>query len=356
MGVAIALIWLLAGRRIWRFATGQDIIDSVAVESEETNTSQAPQSFMPPASQGQDSEANVVFERLAEPYTDVPERERRQVILYAVQEGDTIFGLAEKFSIDPNTIFWANTETLQDNVHLITVGLPLYILPVDGVYHTATGEESIAQIAAQFGVTSQTVLESPFNNLPEDDQDYQPPKGQRLVVQGGSRDYISWSSPIIRTGTANATSPEAPELHPGACRNYYTGIGGTGDFINPLGDTLRKITTGFYPWHPGVDLSAEPGTPIFAADSGVVVFAGWHTGGYGNMVILDHGNGFTTYYAHMNARYVECGQSVRQGETIGEVGSTGASTGAHLHFEVRKDDVPHTPYLYIDIRDIRTGT
>ena len=345
---------MVAGRRIWRFATGQDIVERVAVESGDAPTTQSVPSFLS-VGQAQAAEESVLFERLAEPHTEIPQRTRRQVIKYEVQEGDTIFGLADKFSIDPNTIFWANTETLQDNVHLIEVGLPLYVLPTDGVYHTATGGESIAEIAAEFGVTPQVVLESGYNNLPSDDETYQPAKGQRLVIAGGTREYISWTAPVIRTGTEDATSPEAVELHPGACRNFYTGVGGSGDFINPLGSVSYRVTTGFYGWHPGVDLAANLGTPVYAADSGVVIFAGRHTGGYGNLVVLDHGNSFTTYYAHLHARYVECGQSVNRGEALGQVGLTGATSGVHLHFEVRRDGKPHTPYLYIEIHDMRSG-
>lgn len=357
VGVVIGLLWLLAGRRVWRFATGQDIYDRVAGDAGDTaiDPAQLAPAFVPGDDSQTGSEA-VVLERVPDPYTDVPQRARREIIRYEVQPGDTIFGLAENFGLDPNTIFWANTETLQDNVHLIAIGLPLYILPTDGVYDTASGEETIAEIAEKFGVTPQVILESPYNYLPEADADYVPPKGQRLVVEGGTREYISWSSPIVRTGTEDATSPEAPALHPGACRAAYTGTGGTGNFQHPLGPGPRKVTTGFYPWHPGVDMSADPGTPVFASDAGIVVFAGQHTGGYGTLIILDHGNGFTTYYAHLNARFVECGQSVSQGQTIGEVGATGAASGAHIHFEIRKDDRPQSPYLYFDIPDIRAGT
>jgi murein DD-endopeptidase MepM/ murein hydrolase activator NlpD len=356
VGMAIGLLWLVGGQRIWRFVTGQDILDEVAVEAVgEAQTADGSPAFLP-ESEALAGQTDVVLERVADPYTDVPSRERRQVIRYQVQSGDTIFGLAEKFGLDPNTIFWANTDTLQDNVHLISIGLPLYILPDDGVYHTAMGKQSIADIAAEFGVTPESILDSPYNNLPSLDPAYAPPEGTRLVVEGGVREYISWSSPIIRTGAEEATSPESPSLHPGACRNFYTGTGGTGEFNNPLGIIPYKVTTGFFGWHPGVDFSAEPGTPVYAADGGVVVFAGHHTGGYGTLVILDHGNGFTSYYAHLNARYVECGQSVGKGITIGEVGATGIVSGAHLHFEVRKNHVPQSPYLYIEIFDVRTGT
>lgn len=355
--MAIGLLWLLAGQRIWRFVTGQDLIEQVAVEpaAEDVQPEQLAPTFVPQGD-GQMGGETVVVERAPDPFTDIPQRDRRQVWRYEVQSGDTIFGLADSFDLDPNTIFWANTETLQDNIHLIQIGLPLYILPGDGVYHTASGDETLAEIAESFGVALDVIVDSSYNHLLSSSPDYVPPEGQRLVVSGGTREYLTWSSPIVLTGTSDATSPEALDLHPGACRAAYTGAGGTGNFIHPLGSEPRKVTTGFYPWHPGVDVSADTGTPVAASDTGVVVFAGRHTGGYGTLVILDHGNGFTTYYAHLNARFVECGQSVAQGATIGEVGATGATSGAHIHFEVRKDHRPQTPYLYFEIPDIRVGT
>lgn len=98
--------------------------------------------------------------------------------------------------------------------------------------------------------------------------------------------------------------------------------------------------------HTGIDISAHPGTPIKAAAGGEVVFAGWW-GGYGNVVIIDHGGGISTLYGHCSAIYVRKGQSVSQGEVIAAVGSTGLATGPHLHFEVRKNGKPVDPLGYL---------
>lgn len=101
-------------------------------------------------------------------------------------------------------------------------------------------------------------------------------------------------------------------------------------------------------------MAADTDTPIYAAETGVVVFAGWHRDGYGELVIIDHGEGWTTYYAHLNRRYVDCGQQVTKGEYIGDMGSTGNSSGVHLHFEIRENDEPRNPYNFFDIQDMRT--
>jgi murein DD-endopeptidase MepM/ murein hydrolase activator NlpD len=109
---------------------------------------------------------------------------------------------------------------------------------------------------------------------------------------------------------------------------------GFGYRIHPIRGTMI--------FHAGLDLAADYGTPIAAADNGVVIHSGWY-GGYGNCVILDHGGGYTTLYGHCQSLWVRYGQTVRQGATIATVGSTGMSTGPHLHFEVRKDGIAIDP-------------
>ena len=121
----------------------------------------------------------------------------------------------------------------------------------------------------------------------------------------------------------------------------------TGKFRMP---TTGRLTSGFGPrWgtmHNGIDFANSYGTPIYAADGGTVKIASWQ-GGYGNLVIIDHGNGFQTYYGHSSKILVQEGQKVAKGEKISLMGSTGNSTGSHLHFEIRKNGVPQNPYNYI---------
>ena len=104
--------------------------------------------------------------------------------------------------------------------------------------------------------------------------------------------------------------------------------------VHPIFGTLR--------FHSGLDIAAGGGAPIRAADSGTVIHSGWY-GGYGNCLIIDHGGGYSTLYAHCSALYVSYGQAVRQGQTVAAVGSTGYSTGPHLHFEVRINGNPVDP-------------
>ena len=280
-----------------------------------------------------------------------PIKPRRHVLKYVVQPGDALLLIAERFKLSPNTILWANTDTLKDNVDLILVGTTLYILPVDGVYHRADGPQTIAEIAALYDVEPSAILQSEFNDLSQLDVSAVPPAGLRIVVPGGRRAYLTWQSPFL-TGTGSGQSNPQGESHPGSCREHYTGAGGTGVYQNPVHIAYR-VTTGFEPWHPGVDLAADRDTPIYAADTGVIVFSGWHRVGYGELLIIDHGNGWTTYYGHLSKRFVGCGDQVQAGQLISLMGATGNASGIHLHFEIRENDAPLNPYNFIEIRDAR---
>jgi murein DD-endopeptidase MepM/ murein hydrolase activator NlpD len=123
-------------------------------------------------------------------------------------------------------------------------------------------------------------------------------------------------------------------LGPGACTGNYDGAYGSGVFSWPAS---QHVLSGNDYWsgHLGIDIAGALGDGVFAADAGVVVFAGWAYGGYGNMIMIDHGNGYQTLYAHLSSVSARCGQSVYTGTYIGALGSTGNSTGPHLHFEVR---------------------
>ncbi|WP_088890658.1 peptidoglycan DD-metalloendopeptidase family protein [Leptolyngbya ohadii] len=118
-----------------------------------------------------------------------------------------------------------------------------------------------------------------------------------------------------------------------------------GEITSSFGYRIHPIL-GYKRFHAGIDFGADTGSPIYAADSGVVLFAGWY-GGYGQSVIIDHGNSLTTLYAHASELYVSEGQSIQQGQVIAAIGSTGLSTGPHLHFEVRQNGEPVDPLNYL---------
>jgi murein DD-endopeptidase MepM/ murein hydrolase activator NlpD len=351
----VAYVW---GDNLLHYVTGQDILDDLRADlaaRPERTAEPADAEPTPVVGAAAVGDANAVDQPIAAGEGDdlaqdgFPTETRPAVLKYTVQPGDALFTIADRFDVHPNTIFWANTEVLQDNVHLLQVGMELYILPVNGVYHLSDGEQTVAEIAADYGVTPGDILYSEYNDLADLTADDVLPEGLRVVVPGGRRDYISWRAPI-QTGAITGESNPEGTIHPGSCRQFYSGSGGAGLYMNPMGTGPYRVTQVFYPWHPAVDLAADvKDAPIYASETGVVVFAGWHREGYGELVILDHGDGWTTYYAHLATRFVGCGDQVSKGQLIGLMGMTGNATGLHLHFEIRENDVPLDPRDFIDI-------
>jgi hypothetical protein len=273
-------------------------------------------------------------------HTLLPDRQSRyDVIQYIIESGDNIFSIAEKFNLKPETILWGNIYTIGDDPHTILPGQILNILPLDGVYHQWSAGEGLNAVSAYYGVTPEDIIEWPGNGLNREEiGDYANPNipdGTMLVIPGGTGTYTDWRTPRI-TRDEPAT---AKNLGSGACTGSYDGIVGTLTFIWP---TTERYLSG-YDYSPetnhfGIDIAGNLGNPIYAADNGVVVYAGWSEYGYGEMIVIDHGYGWQTLYAHLSQVNVVCGQDVYQGDVIGSMGSTGNSSGPHLHFEMRSDD------------------
>ena len=275
--------------------------------------------------------------RLAQVHTTIPSRPRQDVIKYTVVEGDTVFGIAEKFGLKPETILWGNYYILLDDPHALQPDQELNILPVDGTYHEWQQGEGLNGIATYYGVKPEDIINYPANNLdPATIGDFANPNiapGTWLVIPGGHREFISWSAPL---GVTRENPASARVLGPGACDPISGGAVGFGAFIWPAN---KHYLSGFdytpSANHWGIDIAGNEGEGVYATDAGVVVYAGWNNYGYGNMIMIDHGNNFQSLYGHLSAINVGCGQSVGQGDVIGAIGSTGHSSGPHLHFEIR---------------------
>jgi murein DD-endopeptidase MepM/ murein hydrolase activator NlpD len=275
--------------------------------------------------------------RLAQVHTTIPSRPREEVIKYTVVEGDTVFGIAEKFGLKPETILWGNYYILLDDPHALQPGQELNILPVDGTYHQWQQGEGLNGIATYYGVKPEDIINYPANNLdPAAIGDFTNPNiapGTWLVIPGGHREFISWSAPL---GVTRENPASARVLGPGACDPISGGAVGFGAFIWPAN---KHYLSGFdytpNANHWGIDIAGNEGEAVYATDAGVVVYAGWNNYGYGNMIMVDHGNNFQSLYGHLSAINVGCGQSVGQGDVIGAIGTTGHSSGPHLHFEIR---------------------
>jgi LysM repeat protein len=292
---------------------------------------------LPPLSlNGNTYEAGIP--RLAQVHTTIPTRPRTEVITYVVKTGDTVFGIAEMFGLKPETVLWGNYLILADNPHALVEGQELNILPLDGTYHRWSAGEGLNGVSQGYSVTPEDIINWEGNNLDlESLGDFANPDiepGTFLVVPGGSRQFVTWSAPKITRSNPGV----AKFIGPGACGTIVDGAVGTGAFIWP---SAAHFLSG-YDYSPStnhfaIDIDGDLGEPMWASDSGVVVYAGWNNFGYGNMVVIDHGNGWQTAYAHMQVYSVVCGQSVFQGTPIGTIGSTGKSSGPHIHFEMLHD-------------------
>ncbi|MBU0727411.1 M23 family metallopeptidase [Patescibacteria group bacterium] len=244
-----------------------------------------------------------------------------EIFAYEVESGDTLSSIAQRFGISKETLVMENELW---NINSLRSGMTLNILPVDGISHLVKKGDTVEKVAKKYSIEADTIITQ--NQLEEGDELL---AGVALIIPGAKK-----AMPVYTASTAPSSASYA-----------YTGPK-TGRLIWP---TLAKsgVTQGFRAGHYALDIANRGKGPIFAAASGKVVRAdyGW-SGGYGNVVIIDHGNGMQTLYAHNEKLYVTAGQYVEQGQTIAWMGNTGrvyGATGIHLHFEVRINGVKYNP-------------
>lgn len=253
--------------------------------------------------------------------TQISDKPRDKVITYTVEPADTLSKIAEKFGVSTDSIKWANNLKSEK----IIVGTPLKIPPVTGVIHKVKQGETVYSVAKKYQTDAQKIVNFPFNDFTDLDT-FALAVGQTLIVPDG------------------VPPAEKPAYTPTPPVQYLAGTG-TGQFIWPTSGGITQ-----YPvwYHMGIDIANREAPLVSAADSGVVVFAEKQRYGYGWHVIVDHGSGLQTLYAHLSRIDVSVGDRVGKGSTvIGRMGSTGRSTGTHLHFEIRKNGTPVNPLPYL---------
>jgi hypothetical protein len=280
------------------------------------------------------------------PEIEVEAEPRTEIIEYTVIAGDSIFLIADKFGLLPETVLWTNRYTLGDTPDGIGIGTKLLILPEDGLIHMWSEGEGLNTVSKFYGVTPEDIINHPLNNLdPATLGPWTLPNikaGTMLVVPGGRRSTVSWV--VARDNAAVGSS----YLGPGACTGTYFGLVGTGSYVFPTDSHALSGYDFAPPTHNGLDFEGRSGWNIYAADSGVIVFSGWSYRGYGNLIVIDHDDGIQTYYAHLlDGSFLPCGSNVTKGDYIGGMGSTGRSTGPHLHFELRFNGYAVNPWLYL---------
>jgi murein DD-endopeptidase MepM/ murein hydrolase activator NlpD len=253
--------------------------------------------------------------------TQVSNKVRDSIIEYTVQTGDTVASVADKFDISSDTVRWANNLSGDK----IKAGQTIKILPVTGVAHTVVKGDTVYSIAKKYDAEAQAIVDFPFNTF-TNDETFELAIGQIVIVPEGVMPSVQ-------------TTARVRQMTPSAGAVSASGI-----FVWPTGGT---ITQRFSWYHPGLDIANPSAPSVIAADSGRVVYAGWDSSGYGNMVLIDHGNGFKTRYGHLSQIMVISGQTIARGQAVGRMGSTGHSTGTHLHFEIYLNGVRLNPLSYL---------
>jgi murein DD-endopeptidase MepM/ murein hydrolase activator NlpD len=268
------------------------------------------------------SAETLTLQRRAVPFTLIPERARTEIITHTVTAGDTLYALAKKYGVGAETIMWSNN--MEQNPDLLRLGQKLVVLPINGIYHTVDKKDTLESIAKKYKVSVADIVAYQSNYIDARNPAIQ--IGQKLVVPGGRK-------PVIVKQVKVYSGP----VPSGAAK-------GTGKFVWP---SAGYVTQGYKPLHRAVDIAGRIGLPVKASDSGFVIEAGWSNSGYGYSIVVDHRNGYQTLYAHLSRILVNAGQSVGRGATIGLMGTSGRSTGPHLHFEVRQRGVLKNPFGFL---------
>ncbi len=253
--------------------------------------------------------------------TLIPKGRKIDTQIYTVQAGDTLGGIAEKNDITVQTLLWANGMAEYD---FIRPGQELRIPRGDGVLHTVAEGDTLSSIAGKYSAAEQAIVDNNY--------DLEPPNftltiGQVLFVPEGT--MPAPVAPVIAAAPSRPTYVYTPPPSAAPTAGRFAGwpVGGSGGIVTQCPSR----------WHMAIDIADSSYPPLLATAAGTVIFAGmsdpW---GYAWSVQIDHGNGFTSWYAHMSQIAVVSGQYVGKGQAIGTMGATGLATGVHVHFEIRQ--------------------
>jgi murein DD-endopeptidase MepM/ murein hydrolase activator NlpD len=256
------------------------------------------------------------------PYTFEAKEPEHQLETYVVQAGDTPNRIAERFGIKPETLLGGNPR-LSDESSALQTGTTLLILPVDGVLHDVTDGETLEWLAQHYQVPVEDIIAYEPNNL---EFPYRLYPNTQILVPGAVLKVFKWTAPKPPSRPSGGGRPGVPSCSVEGTRTFRWPVSG------------RRITQYYWYGHQAIDVGLVEGTPVIASDTGVVTWAGWNIYGYGNLVVVNHCNGYETYYAHLSSIAVVPGQVVRQGDYVAASGNTGRSSGPHLHFEIRYFD------------------
>lgn len=269
-------------------------------------------------------------------HAPAPASSPAQVQQYVVEPGDTVRAIAERFNLDVPTVLGANPELARDPDRL-AVGMQLAILPTPGALVTVSPGDTLARLAEQLGVDSRQV--AVYNGLADAEQ---LPVGAQLIFPGAQPRIVQPA--LAATEQARAPAEEGEQRAASASTPAMRALPLAPAFS--LVWPVRGVITTYFGevaptsprGHAGLDIAAPNGTAVVAAEAGEVLRAGDSGDGYGILVVIRHADGRETWYAHQSAASVSVGERVSRGQPVGQVGSTGYSTGNHLHFELREND------------------
>ncbi len=334
--VTIILVAALLGSTLYYKSTLPPVVVTVPQPTSvaETSSGGTAQTGEPIAS----AEGSVLpsIVRKLQLITNIPERPRYESILYRVSRGDAMLAIADEYKLKSESILYVNAQ-LEDNPHNLKPGMELTIPPVDGLYYEWKDGDTFETVAEKFDAVADEIINFPGNDIDLTDPKVDP--GTLVMVPGGSRDLRAWEQDLVTAGRgANTGTGGANATNSCGGGPVASGFGWPAGSHNISGN-------GYGPGHLGIDIEAAEGDAVFAAGSGIVTMAqgGWNYG-YGNVVQIDHGNGYVTVYAHLSVINVSQCTPVGQGTVIGAAGNTGNSFGAHLHFEVRVGGSNINPY------------
>lgn len=243
-----------------------------------------------------------------------------ELITYTVEFQDTPGAIAEKYGIKTETLLGCNPELSKDSGQL-GVGVVLIICPQDGVLHDVLPGETLESLSVKYSIPVEDMIAYTPNNL---EFPYRLYPGTQIFVPGAVREVFVWNAPSLPSG------PSGTSL-----------IVGTGTFVWPV--SSRNISQGYWYGHQAIDIALSEGSAAYASDTGTVTYASWNIYCYGNLIVINHGNGYETFYAHLSGFNVVPGQIVYQGDLIGYTGNTGCSSGPHIHFEIRLNGGRQSP-------------
>ncbi len=261
----------------------------------------------------------IVLDRQARPHLgqelwqDVAQAGRIQE--YVVQPGDTVWSIAAQHDLTLDSLRWANPE-LRRNPDKLAQGQILRIPPVNGALHDVQPGDTVESIAAAWNVPPETIRAYRANRLAGDRQ---PAPGDVVIVPYGAKEV------------------DLPAPTPVAGYSFAWPINGW-------------LSQGYHSRHHALDIAGPYGAKVYASRAGRVIHTGWDPSGYGYLVKIQHEGGYVSYYGHLKGHWVQKGQWVAQGDLIGEVGSTGNSTGPHVHFEIRRNGAWVNPLNYLPPR------